>query len=40
MHEEPQVPNYGEPGAAGPRLTEGPWWLAIEPDGERRQAGR
>jgi methionyl aminopeptidase len=29
MHEEPQVPNYGEPGR-GPRLTEG-MVLAIEP---------
>ena len=29
MHEEPQVPNYGEPGH-GPRLTEG-MVLAIEP---------
>ena len=29
MHEEPQVPNYGEPGR-GPRLTEGVV-LAIEP---------
>jgi methionyl aminopeptidase len=29
MHEEPQVPNYGEPGR-GPRLTEG-MVIAIEP---------
>ena len=29
MHEEPQVPNYGEPGR-GPRLAEG-MVLAIEP---------
>ena len=29
MHEEPQIPNYGEPGR-GPRLTEG-MVLAIEP---------
>jgi methionyl aminopeptidase len=29
MHEEPQVPNYGDPGR-GPRLTEG-MVLAIEP---------
>ncbi len=29
MHEEPQVPNYGNPGK-GPRLREG-WVLAIEP---------
>jgi methionyl aminopeptidase len=29
MHEEPQIPNYGEPGH-GPRLTEG-MVLAIEP---------
>jgi methionyl aminopeptidase len=29
MHEEPQVPNYGEPGR-GPRLSEG-MVLAIEP---------
>jgi methionyl aminopeptidase len=29
MHEEPQVPNYGEPGH-GPRLAEG-MVLAIEP---------
>ena len=29
MHEEPQVPNYGEPGR-GPRMTEG-MVLAIEP---------
>ena len=29
MHEEPQIPNYGEPGR-GPRLAEG-MVLAIEP---------
>ena len=29
LHEEPQVPNYGEPGR-GPRLKAG-WCLAIEP---------
>src|SRR6185437_12147285 len=29
MHEEPQIPNYGEPGR-GPRLVEG-MVLAIEP---------
>jgi methionyl aminopeptidase len=29
MHEEPQIPNYGEPGH-GPRLAEG-MVLAIEP---------
>ena len=29
MHEEPQIPNYGDPGR-GPRLTEG-MVLAIEP---------
>ena len=37
MHEEPQVPNYGEPGR-GPRLTEG-MVLRDRADGERRQAG-
>jgi methionyl aminopeptidase len=29
MHEDPQIPNYGDPGR-GPRLEEG-WVLAIEP---------
>ena len=47
MHEEPQVPNYGEPGR-GPRLAEG-MVLAIEPmvnagqaggEGARRTGGR
>ena len=37
MHEEPQVPNYGEPGR-GPRLAEG-MVLAIEPMVNAGQAG-
>ena len=38
MHEEPQVPNYGEPGR-GPRLAEG-MVLAIEPMVNAGQGGR
>ena len=37
MHEEPQVPNYGEPGR-GPRLGRG-HGAGDRADGERRQAG-
>jgi methionyl aminopeptidase len=37
MHEEPQIPNYGEPGR-GPRLAEG-MVLAIEPMVNAGKAG-
>ena len=38
MHEDPQIPNYGDPGR-GPLLEEG-MVLAVEPDGQRRAPRR